>query len=130
MDGSRFDAWAQTQGRRGALATFVGATLGLLGITVAEGKKRGKRKKHKKPKPLTCGEQCMADACFHRPYGPSLCGNHYGVAACMHCSSDQACVGSDFPYCITSFTETADNETHHFSGCGDYDVGLCALINV
>jgi hypothetical protein len=131
MDGSRFEVWTQAQGRRGALASLLTGGLGLL--TTAEAvarKKHKKRKRKKKPNPLSCAEQCTADACFHRTYGPPLCGNHYGVAACMHCSSDQACVDSDFPYCITSFTESDDNETHQFPGCGDYDVGLCAFINV
>jgi hypothetical protein len=122
--------------RRRALTGFVaGVTVPLMAFSPLAGAgKKHKHRKHKKRQkpPLTCQELCPnSDVCFHRAGGgPPLCGYGFGVGGCAACSSDQACVGLQRPYCITSFTESADNETHEFPQCGDYDIGLCTEISL
>jgi hypothetical protein len=123
-----------TSDRRRVLDSLVaGVAASLFAFSPLTGAKK-KHKHHKKRKkpPLTCQEHCPnSTACFHRAAGgPPLCGHGFGVGGCTACSSDQACVGLQRPYCITSFTETADNDTFEFSHCGDFDVGICTSIGL
>ncbi len=117
MDDTRFDnllrSFSSGASRRGAMGLLLGGSVALLGLaeTAAKnGKGKGKGKGGKKstpaPPPLTCEKQCPESTtyCGYRVSGGPLCA---GVVVsyqdpCRTCSSDQNCMGSGLPYCITS----------------------------
>src|SRR5215212_8860240 len=66
MDGSRFDALAralhEVRSRRGAFASLLGGTVGLLGLAETTAKKKKKKKKNKCT--LLRGQVCGGACCF------------------------------------------------------------------
>src|SRR4051812_1097410 len=94
MDPSRFDTVARelsrARSRRGALATLVGATLGLLGLAETEAKHKKKHKKKKlsppaSPPPLSC------------PNGQKPCDG--GCIPTSQCCADNECSSAGLPRC-------------------------------
>jgi hypothetical protein len=140
--------------RRRALAAALSGTLGLLGWKKTEDavahnastacktksgqqkKKCLKRaKKHNAthavaapPPPPTCAEQCPSTCsrCWGRKGGgPPLCGDAAAPTCAETCTSDQDCVHTSLPYCITTNTDRELGTTTLICG-GD---GVCADVH-
>jgi hypothetical protein len=116
------------------------AALSLLLVTAAPGSPlpreqanaRKRRKKRRKPSPRpSCADLCppTSQYCFGRPVGPPLCGEIAEITGCTECATDQDCIESTKPYCITTITERATNETTLIGLCPNQVVGFCAAID-
>jgi hypothetical protein len=132
MDDRHHDAF----GRRWLFGIMGGS--GALAIAAlvgdARAKKRRRKRRRKKKKAPTCADLCPAStfSCFNRPFGPPLCGNSVTtpLGNCDECSSDQSCIDSTRPYCITSITNREDNITSPIGACGPYPNGVCADVSL
>ncbi|MGH2617659.1 MAG: hypothetical protein ACRDJC_20695 [Thermomicrobiales bacterium] len=118
-------------GRRGLLATLL--ALGAAGVTgnptfVAAGKKKRKRCKKKKcPRPPTCGDLCGANCnfCYSRTAGSPLCSDiAFFSMTCTPCETDNQCLGTNFPYCLSSRLELAAGLVQEIS-CQGSPPGAC-----
>jgi hypothetical protein len=137
MDHDRYDALARrvdaAQSRRftlGGIAALAALGLAMSSAEIDAKKKRRKKKRRKQPPP-TCAETCGRDCqyCFTRATDSTLCGSIVGAGAIpcnAPCFSDNDCVGTPRPYCVTRYTDRETGESQQIcpnSGgwCIDFD---------
>ena len=123
----------------GATAVISSGLGDILAKDKGKKKKRRKRRRQRKqrnrnpPSPPTCAEQCAAqfEVCFERAVDSTLCGDTFSTS-CKPCFSDQDCVESGEPYCLTldGLVERETNEplTILRSLCGPFFDAVCAQI--
>ena len=115
MDGTRFDSLTRiltdSRSRRGALASLLGGTLGLVGLTQTEARKKKpcppcKKRKHGKckanlPNGSGCpGGTCQNGACVTactRNCASKTCGTDGCGGSCGSCIAPQTCGGGGTP---------------------------------
>jgi hypothetical protein len=118
--------------RRGSLLTLGGAALAasLARPGLISAKKHKKKRKKQEcpappppptcpqpPAPPTCGQVCPITCdhpdpvtfdepfyCFTRQDGPLLCGTGGDPDCATSCSSDNDCIETERPYCVTDYT--------------------------
>ena len=124
MEADRFDVLARSltraRSRRGAMATVLGGTLGLLGLSQTEAKRRHKHKHKHKPKPkqlrqlcspgkdrcsgdLECGTPTTRHTCSSSiPQGNWCCVQPGGSCTECDCCGDYYCEFDDNnqPHCV------------------------------
>ena len=93
-------------------------------------KRRRRQRRRRKNAPQTCAEQCAAEfvACFARAADSTLCGDT-AESLCTPCTSDQDCVGDEFPYCleVNGVTDRATEESSEIltNACGLFLDAVC-----
>lgn len=96
-------------------------------------RKRKRRKKRNNSSPPTCAELCAEgiDLCFERASDSTLCGNTFNTQ-CTVCSSDQDCLGTPFPYCLSGLTVRATGEpsVELIDQCGEFVEAVCASVTL
>lgn len=96
-------------------------------------KKRRRRKKRNGAPPPTCAVRCSAAfaVCFDRAVDSTLCGDTL-TTNCTPCFTDQDCVESDRPYCLTLdgavLRETNEPVTFLRDFCGPFLDAVCTQI--
>jgi hypothetical protein len=116
--------------------------------------KKGKKKKKKNrcpilpppptcpppPAPPTCAQVCPTTCenavgaddpffCFTRGDGPLLCGTGAEPDCAISCTSDNDCVGTDKPYCITGYQiMTTGQQSDICGGPGAFCTRITACI--
>jgi hypothetical protein len=140
MDARRFDTLTRllrgVQTRRkaahGGLSAIAALGFGAAAApAVATAKRRKKGKRRRKPKrPPSCAKTCAdtCSLCVRRKKDSVLCSSGVtGVAVCgAPCVSDNDCVGTSFPYCVTQ-TENRQSGLVLDLECNGV-LGLCTAI--
>jgi hypothetical protein len=120
-------------GRRRLVATFAtlgGAVLAARSTHPVAGKKRRCKKRKCSPPPNcdgVCGPGCKG--CLHRRQGAPLCANGavFSSMPCLPCVSDNDCVGTDFPYCVSGGTDLTTGQPLAVAVCTGSSPGICTM---
>lgn len=135
----------------GALGAIAAGFEDILGEKDKKKKRRKKRKKRQRqrkrrkqgnntspppdpdPPEPTCFELCdsSSEGCFERAADSTLCADTLSTD-CTPCRSDQECIDSDSPYCLTSITirDSGLPSTLLTALCGGFTDGVCAALIV